>query len=262
MVDLIDLEAVVSRRKLAEIVTWVANLTTADIIHRILDVGTGTGAGAIALAGPFTDADIVAADISNAMLQRVRERAAAAGLGSRVSTLQLDMSEVDSVPTSFGLVWASSTLHEVADPDRALRSLFDALDPGGTLVVVEMNAAPTYLQDTSSSDLESRIHHILARTRQGHPDHPDWTRNLADAGFELIERRPFVTDERPAGGGPAGRLAHAYLSRIANHVRAELSPADRASLDTLLADSGSACLRYRDDLHISGTRTAWLARRP
>ncbi|MFZ2176271.1 MAG: class I SAM-dependent methyltransferase [Rhodococcus sp. (in: high G+C Gram-positive bacteria)] len=262
LVDMIELEAIVSRKYLAEITSWVHSLAAGTPIRRIVDVGAGTGSAGIALATLFADADVVATDISEDMLRRVRERAEETGVQTRVSTAQMDMSKPWSIPGSFDLAWASSCLHEIHDPDRAFRNLFDGLNPGGLLVVVEMDTAPRFLTDEVGDGLESLIRQALQSKRAGHPDHPDWTSNLAQTGFDLVERRQFIVDERPDGGGAGGRYAQAYLERVGPVVRPTLSPADRDVLDALLAETGPSSLRRRDDLHIRGTRTAWAVRRP
>src|SRR3979490_51146 len=40
------------------------------------------------------------------------------------------------------LVWASSSLHHMADPDRVLTEVFGTLRPGGLLAVTEMGSSP------------------------------------------------------------------------------------------------------------------------
>lgn len=223
LVDMIDLDAIVSRSYLAEITSWVHGLSAGTPIRRIVDVGAGTGSAGIALAGLFPDADVVATDISEDMLRRVRERAEETGVRTRVSTAQMDMSKPWSIQASFDLAWAASCLHEVQDPDRAFRNLFDGLNPGGLLVVVEMDSAPRFLTDEVGDGLESRIRQALQSKRAGHPDHPDWTSNLAQTGFDLVERRQFIVDERPDGGA-SGAAMHRRTSNVSAPSSVRHSP--------------------------------------
>ena len=58
---------------------------------RIVDVGTGTGCIALALASELPAADIIALDIDPAALALARENAAALGLADRVHFLQSDL---------------------------------------------------------------------------------------------------------------------------------------------------------------------------
>jgi ubiquinone/menaquinone biosynthesis C-methylase UbiE len=63
-------------------------------------------------------------------------------------------------------VWAASSLHEVADPDRVLSNVYAALHAGGLLVVVEMDDLPRFLPDDvglGRPGLEARCHAALAQ---------------------------------------------------------------------------------------------------
>jgi ubiquinone/menaquinone biosynthesis C-methylase UbiE len=69
---------------------------------RILDVGTGTGAGALVLAQRFPQAQIVAVDLSQAMLEQAR-RNTPAELGERVRYQRGDASALPFDDGSFDL---------------------------------------------------------------------------------------------------------------------------------------------------------------
>jgi ubiquinone/menaquinone biosynthesis C-methylase UbiE len=68
---------------------------------RILDVGTGTGAGAIRLAGRFPGADVVGVDLSEAMLEQARRNTPAE---ARVTYERADASALPFADGSFDLV--------------------------------------------------------------------------------------------------------------------------------------------------------------
>jgi ubiquinone/menaquinone biosynthesis C-methylase UbiE len=70
---------------------------------RILDVGTGTGAGALRLAQRFPEAEIVGVDLSDAMLEQAR-RNTPAERRERVSWLRADASALPFGDGSFDLV--------------------------------------------------------------------------------------------------------------------------------------------------------------
>jgi SAM-dependent methyltransferase len=268
---MLELDAVVHHRYLVEMTTWLRLLATggqasaqaggqaAGSVERILDVGAGTGAGTLALAERFPAASIVAIDISDDMLHRVRELARRNGIEGRVSTERADVA-ADLQLGSFDLAWASASLHEVTDPDRAFANLYEAVRPGGLLAVVEMAAPPRVLPD-GLPELEERRHHHLERARDGRVDHPDWSDAVARAGFETLATRTFTVDEPVDGSGPAGEYAHLYLERIAQAVRPHLDETDQELLARLL-DDGPDSLRRRTDLRLRSTRTAWIARRP
>jgi methylase of polypeptide subunit release factors len=48
----------------SEVIDWVGQLAAGLPPRRILDLGSGTGTGAIALARRFQDADVIALDLS------------------------------------------------------------------------------------------------------------------------------------------------------------------------------------------------------
>jgi SAM-dependent methyltransferase len=70
--------------------------------ERIVDVGTGTGAGAFSLAQRFPDAEIVGVDLSGAMLEQAR-RNTPEELRGRISFEQADASALPFADGSFDL---------------------------------------------------------------------------------------------------------------------------------------------------------------
>ncbi|WP_217629084.1 class I SAM-dependent methyltransferase [Sanguibacter gelidistatuariae] len=257
---MLELDALVHKGYLTDVTTWLQGLAADAGVQRVLDVGAGAGSGTIALAQRFPEANVVATDLSEGMLERVRSLADASGLAGRVSTELADIGADVARLGTFDLAWASASLHEVGDPDRAFRNLRDALRPGGLLAVVEMDSPPRMLP-LDLADFEDRLYAAFAHASQGNAYHPDWTDPLYRSGFELEVRRTFMIDEPADGRGRAGEYATLYLSRIAQASTANLDDADRALLTTLLGD-GPDGLRQRADLRLRGSRTAWIARRP
>lgn len=68
-----DSRALIPRPETEELVRWVLEETPADSSPRILDIGTGTGCIAIALAANLPKAEITAVDISEDALSLARE---------------------------------------------------------------------------------------------------------------------------------------------------------------------------------------------
>ena len=76
------------------VLQWIngrPHLTTARIPLRILDVGTGTGAIALALATHLPSADITATDLSSAALSIAQHNAGRLHLGHRIHFLPSDL---------------------------------------------------------------------------------------------------------------------------------------------------------------------------
>ena len=78
--DLLDLDAEVLRDYWSTALDWVRDVAGGTARTRLLDLGAGTGTGAIGLARRFPEAKVVALDVSPASLAKIAAKAAAAGL--------------------------------------------------------------------------------------------------------------------------------------------------------------------------------------
>jgi demethylmenaquinone methyltransferase / 2-methoxy-6-polyprenyl-1,4-benzoquinol methylase len=107
----------------------------------VLDVATGTAGVAIALAAA-TDARITGVDISEAMLERGRQRVEGAGLAGRIS-LQVARAEALPFPQeSFDAVSFTYLLRYVADPAAAVAELARVIRPGGHMASLDFYVPP------------------------------------------------------------------------------------------------------------------------
>lgn len=98
----------------------------------VLEIGCGTGTLALEMA-PFAG-HIDALDISDEMNRIANQKKQAQGITNvrfQVGTLD-DCGPFD--PEQFDCVWAYSILHLVPDRQHTLRTLFELLKPGGTLI--------------------------------------------------------------------------------------------------------------------------------
>ncbi|MFC7382915.1 class I SAM-dependent methyltransferase [Sphaerisporangium rhizosphaerae] len=261
LADLLDLDAVVLGAYLEKVTEW-AGRHAPDAPRTIVDVGAGTGTGGLAFARRFATAEVVAVDRSPLMLGRLQATARERGLADRLRVVQADLDLAWPSVGGVDLAWASSSLHEVADPHRVLTDLHAALNPGGLLVVVEMDGPPRFLPDDigfGRPGLESRCHEAMARA--GWNAHPDWRPYLERAGFQIAAEHRFGIEVTPAPP-ETGRYAHAYLSHIRRGLDGRLPADDLDALDRLLAQDDPGALLHRGDLTVRGTRTAWAARRP
>src|SRR5690554_6049062 len=223
--------------------------------RRVADLGAGTGTGSMAIAGRFPSAEVIAIDSAADLLERLTSAASAQNLFNRVTAVHADLDEGWPDAGAFDLIWASSSLHHFADPDRVLRRAFSALNPGGLLAVLETNSQPSFLRDgVGTPGLESRLNRLMAT-----PDlnrHLDWTPHLEPAGFELLDRLAIATGKpSPA----ASRYAHRYLSRARAALADRLTAEDRTTIDRLLVDDEAL---QPDRLKPLSSRTLWIARRP
>ncbi|GGJ86255.1 SAM-dependent methyltransferase [Pilimelia anulata] len=258
LADMLDLDAEVLGEHHRDLVATVAAAVPERA--RIVDLGAGTGTGAVALARQLPSATVVAVDVDDEMLGRLRERAAAAGVADRIRTVRADVDE--ALPPLDGpadLVWASASLHHVADPDRVLAAVHAALRPGGLLAVTELTDLPRFLADTPDAAVEERGHAILAdlRAEAGLHMHEDWAPALTRAGFTVLDARRADLVLRPPLPAAAPQYALVTLLRMRERVADRLPAADVAALDALAAG-----ITERGDLTVRAVRSTWLARRP
>ncbi len=101
--------------------------------ERALDVGTGAGAFALALA-PLV-ATVVGLDIVSELLVEARKRAPA-----NAEFLEADATELPFGPGSFDLVCTARTLHHVPRPELVLAEMTRVLRPDGLMLVVDQLA--------------------------------------------------------------------------------------------------------------------------
>lgn len=270
MAELLDLDAEVLHAHLTDVTAWLAKSaeSAGDIpVRRLLDLGSGTGTGTLALLQRFPDAEAVAVDASAPLLHRLRDKAQARGVAERVRTVQADLDEAWPDFGDVDLVWTSAALHHMADPDSALREVFAALRPGGLLAVVEMEGFPRFLPDDlgiGEPGLEARLHELTSHEHAERVPHlgADWGPRLTAAGFTVESERRFAVDLLPPLPAATGRYAQAMLRRLRDALADRLGADDRSVLDTLLDSDGPDSVTRRGDLTVRTERPAWLVRRP
>jgi len=103
----------------------------------VLDLGCGPGTFTIAMAKMVGDTGkVIAVDVQDEMLQRVKKRAARVGLESRIITHK-SMPERIGVSDKVDFALAFYMVHEVPDAEAFLREVASLLKPKGKLLVVE-----------------------------------------------------------------------------------------------------------------------------
>lgn len=254
--DLLALDAELLGGYLDEATAWAAE-HAARKPRLIVDAGAGTGPGSLALARRFPRAQVVALDRSSVMLDRVEAAAAAHSLADRVATVQADLDEAWPALGVVDVIWASSSLHEAADPNRTLASMNQALAPGGLLLVLEIASLPRFLPaGYGPSGLQDRLDAALDQAGWNH--HPDWRPLLERAGFAVVGQRD-LTAEADVNAPGAADFADRYLRRMRSSAQSHLPSEDLTALDLLLDPGSPQALLRRADLTISSRRSAWAA---
>ncbi len=259
--ELLDLDAAVLGSYLGEAMHWLSSLVAGQP-RTIVDLGAGTGVGALALARHFPSADVIALDRSAEMLRRVEEAARGTAPAARIRTVQADVDAGWPALGPVDLVWSSSALHEVADPGRVLRNVRDALRPGGLVVLLELDGPARVAFGPDSvvdAGWEARLREAEAAIRGD--THADWRVPLEDAGLALVDARSFAVEVGP-GSPDADRYALLSLEHFRPALHDRLSPPDLAALDALLARRDADAPLPSGGVRIRTSRTAWVARRP
>jgi len=123
-----------------ELITQAA-LAATPRITRVLDLGCGAGNNTLklleAVGAPF---DVDLCDLSPPMLERARERVAAAGAGE-IRLLEGDFREMEIDDERYDVVLAAAVLHHLrddADWESAFATIHRILRPGGSVWITDL----------------------------------------------------------------------------------------------------------------------------
>lgn len=168
----------------------------------VLDVAGGTGdltAKFSRIAGPT--GKVILADINDSMLKVGRAKLRDHGITDNVQFVQANAEALPFPDNYFDLITISFGLRNVTDKDKALRSMFRVLKPGGRLIVLEFSK-PRYpvlsrVYDQYSFRVlplmgkivanDSESYKYLAESIRMHPDQETLKGMMQQAGFEGVE---------------------------------------------------------------------------
>ncbi|WNC68325.1 bifunctional demethylmenaquinone methyltransferase/2-methoxy-6-polyprenyl-1,4-benzoquinol methylase UbiE [Thalassotalea nanhaiensis] len=167
--------------------------------NSILDLAGGTGdltAKFSKLTGP--QGKVILADINSSMLNVGRDKLRDLGIVGNVDYVQANAEALPFDDNSFDIVTIAFGLRNVTDKDKALRSIYRVLKPGGRLLVLEfskpehdlLNKAYDFysfnilpkMGELVAKDGES--YQYLAESIRMHPDQETLKSMMEEAGFE------------------------------------------------------------------------------
>lgn len=126
---------------------YSARAGVVDALHlspgaRVADIGAGTGVFSLLFAEQAgSDGVVYAIDIEPRFLMLINQRSEDLGLTNIVSILGRDNS-ITLPAGSVDVVFICDTYHYFDDPAAIMKTVFDALRPGGSLFIVDYDIAP------------------------------------------------------------------------------------------------------------------------
>lgn len=170
--------------------------------HKILDIAGGTGdlaAKFSKIVGPT--GQVILADINNSMLNVGRDKLTDKGIIGNIDYVQANAECLPFPDNYFDCITIAFGLRNVTDKDKALRSMYRILKPGGQLLVLEFSKPSNALLEKIYDQYSFRIlpkvgklvandaesYQYLAESIRMHPDQETLKNMLLNAGFDACE---------------------------------------------------------------------------
>ena len=153
---------------------------------RILEVGVGTG---ISLPAYRKTSRLTGVDISDAMLDKARERVSRMKLDNVEDIAVMDAEALDYPDNSFDVVVAQYVVTAVPNPERALDEFVRVVRPGGEIVITTRVGAGHGLRGGIEKMLMPITSRLGFRTEFAWERYVDWAASVPSV--RLVERRPL-----------------------------------------------------------------------
>ena len=144
----------------------------------VMDIATGTGDLAIAMAKRIEQARILGVDLSEEMLRVAEVKISNLGLTERISLTKGDAENLDMVAAeSVDVVTVAFGVRNFENLEKGLSELYRTLKPGGKLVVLEFsiprNRLVRWVYAQYSHRLLPRIGAMISKDRKAYDYLPD-----------------------------------------------------------------------------------------
>ncbi len=163
---------------------WVVETAALTGAERVLDVGTGAGHTAFALA-PHA-AEVVALDITHEMLAVAEKEATTRNLHN-IRFVEADSRQIPCEDASFDVVSCRHAAHHFPYLRQSVHEWARVLKPGGKLVLVD-SLSP------EEPEIDAFLHEVETLRDPSHVRNSrmsEWKALLSEAGFNVTEAREF-----------------------------------------------------------------------
>ena len=125
---------------------------------RVADVGCGAGVALLEMAKAFPASEFHGYDISRHALARAEANRAAAG----VSNVTFHDAGIDPLPADrgFDFITTFDCLHDMTDPESVIRQIRAGLAEGGTWLVADIKARPTYAENVEKNPMAAMMYGV------------------------------------------------------------------------------------------------------
>lgn len=163
--------------------------------HSMLDVASGTGDVAFAMAYRFAPVAVTGIDLSNGMLEIGRKRLARTPLpnGSAIQFVHGDCMHLPFDPGVFDAVTAAYGVRNFQDLRKGLGEMYRVLRPGGALCIIELSQPASPLTRIGYK-LYTRIIPLIGRAVAGDSDAYAYLPKSIAACPQRDEMTALITD--------------------------------------------------------------------
>ena len=208
----------------------------------VADVGCGAGGAVLLMAEAFPASHFVGYDISRHALDRAEQRRREADVANARFVDPRDEQLPDD--RSLGLVTTFDCLHDMTDPAGTARTIFDALAPDGTWLLVDIKALDTFAENVGRNPMAALMYGVSVLSCLSWSLSVDGGAGLGTLGLpESVARRSPATPGSPASGGSPSTTRRTRSTRSGPSAHRVLCQEDRPLASCFLTQTPGGSTR-------------------